>query len=356
MLIDGKKPDIYQEQAIKEERNTLLIAAAGSGKTFTILGKINYLVNTLNIKEEEILLISFTNKSVNDLKEKIKIKADIFTFHKLAMAILKNQNISFKIGSDDTLEYLTNEFFYSLNDANLIKDILKSSGFYDYQKFLASYNYIELKKIITTYIHLYKTNAKTINDLKKMYNPKNVLAKLILIIMSLYQEELKSTNTLDFDDLIIEATKYTQNYKKYKYIIIDEFQDTSLIRWHLIDAIRKSSQAKIFVVGDDYQSIFRFSGCDVNIFLNFTSLVENSTVLKLKYTYRNSQELINISSKFIMKNKKQIAKDLLSHKHLKKPLKFIYYLKKEKALIKALNQALTKYDDILVLGRNNFDI
>ena len=139
MLIDGKKPDAYQEKAIKETKNTLLIAAAGSGKTFTILGKLNYLVNNLNIKEEEILLISFTNKSVNDLKAKIKINADIFTFHKLAISILKYNHINFQICADDTLEYLTNEFFYSLNDHQLINDILKFFKCYDYSQFLNSF-------------------------------------------------------------------------------------------------------------------------------------------------------------------------------------------------------------------------
>lgn len=356
MLINGQSPDEYQEKAIKAEKNTLLIAAAGSGKTFTILGKLNYLVNNLHVKEEEILLISFTNKSVNDLKQKITINADIFTFHKLALNILKYNNISFKIANDDLLEYITNEFFNSLNNQKLITELLKYAQMYDYQIFLKSNIFKELKKVIITYIHLYKTNAKTISDLKNMYNKKNILTKLILIIMSLYNEELKSSNTFDFDDLIIEATKYTKTYKKYQYIIIDEFQDTSQIRWNLIDSLRKVNNSKIFVVGDDYQSIFRFSGCDINIFLNFTKLVPNSQILKLKYTYRNSQELINISSKFIMKNKTQISKELLSHKHLKKPIKYIFYFNRANGLKKALNKALKKYDDILVLGRNNFDL
>ena len=355
MLIDGKKADEYQKAAIKSMKNTLLIAAAGSGKTFTILGKLQFLTTTLKIKPEEILLISFTNKSVNDLKNKIKINTDIYTFHKLAIDILKYNNIPYQITNDNTLEYITNEFFLSLNDSILINKIIKYHSFYDYQEFLKSKSYEKLKKIIITFIHLYKTNAKTIEDIKKIYKKDTLLMELIIRIYALYQSELVSTNSFDFDDLITEATKYVNNYKKYKYIIIDEFQDTSLIRWNLVNSLRKATQAILFVVGDDYQSIFKFSGCDVNIFLNFTTLVENSTILKLKYTYRNSQELINISSKFIMKNKKQITKSLLSHKHLSKPIIIKYYFNPKKALTKTLD-FLKNEDDILVLGRNNFDI
>ncbi len=352
MLIDGKKVDEYQMEAIKEEKNTLLIAAAGSGKTFTIRGKINYLL-AKGIKKEEILIISFTNKSVNDLKEKIAIN-DIFTFHKLAIDILKYNNIDFKIAPDDTLEYLTNEYFYCLTKEEKTK-LLKYVNYYDYDNFLNSNTFKEIKKIIISFIGLYKTNNKDINDLKKIFKYDNILMTLILKILASYNKELKSTNSYDFDDLIIEATKYTNNYKNYKYIIIDEFQDTSLIRWNLINSLRKNTQAKIFVVGDDYQSIFKFSGCDVNIFLNFPNIVEDAVIHKLKYTYRNSQELIDISSKFIMKNKKQIKKELLSNKHLKKPIIIKYYFKK-KSFYKLLNKVIKKYDDILILGRNNFDL
>ncbi len=353
MFIDGKKVDEYQLKAIKEEKNTLLIAAAGSGKTFTIRGKINYLI-TKGIKEEEILVISFTNKSVNDLKEKIKINADIYTFHKLAIAILKYNNVTFKIAPIDTLDYLTNEFFYTLDEENIIK-ILKYTKYYDYPSFLKSFSFQEIKKIIISFIHLYKTNNKTIADIKKIYPTDTFLMTLIIKIMYIYQNELKSTNSFDFDDLIIMATKYSNNFKKYKYIIIDEFQDTSLIRWNLINNLRCYCHAKIFAVGDDYQSIFKFSGCDIEIFLNFLTIVEDATIHKLKYTYRNSQELINVSTKFIMQNKKQIKKEIVSNKHLKKPIIIKYYFKR-KSLISLLNKVILKYDDILLLGRNNKDI
>ena len=136
---------------------------------------------------------------------------------------------------------------------------------------------------------------------------------------------------------------------------MDEFQDTSNIRFNLINKIRDISNATLFCVGDDYQSIYHFSGCNLNIFLNFTKLIPNSTILKLKYTYRNSEELINISSKFVMKNKSQINKKLISNKHIDKPVEFIYYINPKKSFNKIYKSLLNK-GSLLVLGRNNFDI
>lgn len=349
------KPDKYQLNAIKEEKNTLLIAGAGSGKTYTIIEKIKYLINNLNIKEEEILVISFTNKSVNDLKKRITNNIDIYTFHKLAMNILDNNNINYKLVNNNYLEYITNEFFYSLNNKLYIQEILKYFKEYNYEEFLKTYKYKEFIKLIVKLIKIYKTNNKTKKDFINLFKKGKFLAKYTYIIMNVYDTELKSNNTLDFDDLIIMATKVLDKFYKYKYIIVDEFQDTSLIRFNLIKRLKELNNATLFCVGDDYQSIYHFSGCDINIFLNFTKLIDNSKILKLKYTYRNSEELIKISSRFVMKNRSQIKKELISNKHLDKPIEIIYYINPKKAFNKVYSMLKDK-GSLLVLGRNNFDI
>lgn len=350
------KLDQYQKDAVLTDENTLLIAGAGAGKTFTITKKIGYLIEEKGYNPEEILVISFTNKSVDDLKKKIKYNCEILTFHKLAINILKDHNIEFNIISDSYLEYVCNEYFHSLNNDKIISDILNFFHEYNYQKFLKTYKYKEFIKIIITCIKLYKTNNSTMNDFNKIYKRSKFLTKYIYIIKNLYELELKSTFSYDFDDLIIKATNTLKSFYKYRYIIIDEFQDTSMIRFNLVNRIRMINNATIFAVGDDYQSIYHFSGCDLNIFLNFTKLIPNSVIKKLRYTYRNSQELINISAKFIMKNKKQIEKDLISNKHITKPVEIIYYINPKKAFKKLYNSLKTQDEDILVLGRNNFDI
>ena len=348
--------DEYQEKAIKTLDNTLLIAGAGAGKTFTISQKINYLISSSYYKEKDILVISFTNKSIEDLKKKINYKVDIYTFHKLAMQILNDYHLNYQITSKDTLYYITNEFFQSLNNESLIKEILLYYKEYDYFSFLKTYKYQDLLKIITTYIHLYKTNLGTISNIKNIASLNSFYTKLIIIIMNLYHNYLNENNELDFDDLIIKATNTLNKFYKYKLIIIDEFQDTSFLRWQLIGKLLKLNQAKIFAVGDDFQSIYHFSGCNINLFLDFKQIVPDAKILKLKYTYRNSQELINIAGKFILQNKKQIKKILISHKSIPKPIIFKYYFQKRKVFIKVINNLLNKYQDILILGRNNNDI
>ena len=103
--------DNNQMQIINNNQNMLIIAGAGAGKTLTILGKINYLIENNLCSPQEILIISFTNASVNDIKEKIKYNINVFTFHKLAMEILKLANIEYSICDDKYLKYILEEFF-----------------------------------------------------------------------------------------------------------------------------------------------------------------------------------------------------------------------------------------------------
>lgn len=351
-----EKLDKYQEKAVKAQGNILLIAGAGAGKTFTITHKIAYLIEEKNYNPEEILVISFTNKSVNDLKKKIPYNCSILTFHKLAIQILNDYNVSFNLVNDTYLDYIAKEFFFSLQDKKLQQEILLYFKEHDYSKFLDTTKYLEFQKILVTLIKLYKTNGCNYTDFSRIYHRNNFLSKFFYIIKTMYEQELKSTNSYDFDDLIIQATEVLTTFYRYKYIIVDEFQDTSTIRFNLINKLRILNNAFLFVVGDDYQSIYHFSGCNLNLFLDFTEIIPNSKILKLKYTYRNSQELIDIATKFIMRNQKQIKKDLISNKHIIKPINFIYYINPKKSFKKLYQKVQRIDDDILILGRNNKDI
>ncbi len=347
------KPDKYQQIAIETNKNTLLIAGAGCGKTFTIVEKIKYLINNNICKPEEILILSFTNKSVNDLKTKITFPCHILTFHKLAILLLEKMNLEFQVVQDSYLLEIIDLYFFNLTETPLKEEILTYFSFYNYQKFLNSKMYQQFKDLIFKTIKFIKTNNISKNQFLTLLKKDFFLAKFIYTIKCFYEQELKKQSAFDFDDLIINATNLTNKPSNLKYIIIDEFQDTSLIRFNLINKLRIINKATLFCVGDDYQSIYHFSGCNLNIFLNFQKLIPNAQILKLHTTYRNSQELINISTKFIMKNQAQIAKNLYSHKTLKRPIEFIYYINPRKALQKVLNKLDNNY---LILGRNNFDI
>lgn len=339
-----------QLEAVKSLENTLVVAGAGSGKTFTIVNKIKYLLDNNIYKENELLVISFTNESVNDLKRKIDYNLDIMTFHKLAITLINNPDM--KISNEYYLKFIINEYFnsyckYNKKQNKLIKRILQEMDIDN------------LKKLIFTFINLYKSNYNDINYLLNLYQKSHfinkIYFKIILEIYHIYNQEIESSNLYDFNDMIKIATNNINNNiikTNYKYIIIDEFQDTSLNRFKLIDAIMKQNNAKIFVVGDDYQSIYRFSGCNLDIFLNFNKLVSNLNIINLDYNYRNPKEIIDVANSFIMKNKNQIKKETICLKNINKPIKICFYKNKRTAIEKILKYIDSKY---LILGRNNTD-
>lgn len=337
-------------EAVKSLENTLVVAGAGSGKTFTIVNKIKYLLDNNIYKENELLVISFTNESVNDLKIKIDYNLDIMTFHKLAITLINNPDM--KISNEYYLKYIINEYFNSYGKYNKKQNKL-------IKRILQEMDIDNLKKLIFTFINLYKSNYNDINYLLNLYQKSHfinkIYFKIILEIYHIYNQEIESSNLYDFNDMIKIATNNINNNiikTNYKYIIIDEFQDTSLNRFKLIDAIMKQNNAKIFVVGDDYQSIYRFSGCNLDIFLNFNKLVSNLNIINLDYNYRNPKEIIDVANSFIMKNKNQIKKETICLKNINKPIKICFYKNKRTAIEKILKYIDTKY---LILGRNNTD-
>lgn len=339
-----------QLEAVKSLENTLVVAGAGSGKTFTIVNKIKYLLDNNIYKENELLIISFTNESVNDLKRKIDYNLDIMTFHKLAITLINNPDM--KISNEYYLKFIINEYFNSYGKYNKKQNKL-------IKRILQEMDIDNLKKLIFTFINLYKSNYNDINYLLNLYQKSHfinkIYFKIILEIYHIYNQELKASNLYDFNDIIKIATDNINNNlikTNYKYIIIDEFQDTSLNRFKLINAIIKQNNAKIFVVGDDYQSIYRFSGCNLDIFLNFNILVNNLNIINLDYNYRNPKEIIDVANKFIMKNKNQIKKETICLKNINKPIKICFYKNKRTAIDKILKYIDTKY---LILGRNNKD-
>ncbi|MBP3635761.1 MAG: UvrD-helicase domain-containing protein [Bacilli bacterium] len=356
--INGYSLDVKQRLAIiTNEDNNLIIAGAGSGKTLTIVGKIRYLIERLNVSKEEILCISFTNDSVNSLKcalsKNYNYDLDIFTFHKLALNIIRSNNLDVKIAHQYDLEYIIDEFFYS-NVPNL--KILKKENIN---------KYIHFKNLIITFINLFKSNNYKYDKFDEFldglkYCDDYIFIKVVRQIYLEYQAELKSKNEVDFNDMINNAINIVKNdgyIKQYKYIIIDEYQDTSLTKYELIKEIKRKTKAKLFAVGDDFQSIYRFTGCNLDIFLNFDKYYGFSKIMKIENTYRNSRELINIAGKFIMKNKKQMRKRLRSNKRLYKPLKIVYFKNQKSTFLKLLLKLYDEYkSSILILGRNNKDI
>lgn len=235
--------------------------------------------------------------------------------------------------------------------------------------------FMEFKKLISSFIGLFKSNgysAESFNQVKenasKIQNTflrqrSNIFLDIVKPIFIKYQEFLKNNSMIDFNDMINEATNIVKDNElglKYKYIIIDEYQDISISRFNLIKEIRNKTNAKVMCVGDDWQSIYRFAGSDIDLFTNFDKYLGYYELLKIENTYRNSQELINIAGNFVMKNLKQLKKNLKSNKHHSNPIRMINYDGQiYKALEKAIEEIVYLFGieaQITILGRNNFDI
>ena len=346
------KYDKDQIKTIKSMDNTLVIAGAGSGKTTTIIGKINYIIKNNLYKEKEILIISFTNETVKELKSRIKYQIDIKTFHKLAKDIISKINSNLSIANDYELKYIINEYLNSYGKYNKKTNII-------IKRIMHNTNQNQIQNLIYSFINIYRCNYQDIYFLYNLYKKSIFMNryyfKIILDIYLIYLRELESSGKMDFNELIIKATNYIKENKvklNYKYIIIDEFQDISLIRFKLINSILIQNKAHIFAVGDDFQSIYKFSGCDISLFINIKTLLPYINTIKLNHNYRNNQSLINIANKFIMKNKNQIIKNTICHKDDIKPIKIVFYVDKKTVINKILKNIK---GNILILGRNNID-
>lgn len=232
--------------------------------------------------------------------------------------------------------------------------------------------------LLKTFIELFKGNNYDETKFKEFYDyvgglkdsfSKDRTIAFLKIVEEIYNDYgayLLKIKKIDFNDMINKASDCIVKNGldlPYKYIIVDEYQDTSFTRYNLLRNICDSIGAKIMVVGDDWQSIYSFSGCDVNIFTKFDNFFDVCETRYIEKTYRNSQQLIDASSNFVMKNPDQTRKELKSSKSLKYPIKLVNFdndfdeiLKFELIIKNIINQSTFKNKKILILGRNNKDI
>lgn len=247
----------------------------------------------------------------------------------------------------------------------------------------------KLINLICRFITNFKTNGFTEGDFARMYNStQNVRTHLFLNICHdcylEYQRFLRENEAVDFEDMINESARILQETKEmkqkldFKYIIVDEYQDISRQHFDLVKALAEVTDAKIIAVGDDWQSIYAFSGSDITLFTKFAEKMGYAKLLKIVKTYRNSQEVIDIAGNFIQKNSSQIKKALKSPKHIADPVIIYTYDSTKKsanasarsganyaaahAVEIAIEQIMEfdriegkKTSNILVLGRFGFD-
>lgn len=233
----------------------------------------------------------------------------------------------------------------------------------------------EIISLITSFINLSKSRGLAADGLRKFMEDsgtdnqflsarRQLFLDFALPIIEKYNAVLSARGEIDFNDMINQAANLVQQKgaaKAYDYIIIDEYQDISAARFKLITEIRQQSGARLVCVGDDWQSIYRFTGSDISLFSDFGKFVGEHEKLFIERTYRNSQQLIDISAKFIQQNPQQLAKNPKSSKQLDCPVEFVLYNQNDAfaVLVDQIRQITCNYGKdkrILLLGRHSFDL
>lgn len=331
------------------------------------------------ILPEEILCISFTKSAAKNLEEKLN-QEDIFikvkTFHSLGYEII-NEYRKIKLSDEKILSNIieeklkNNRYLKNITDAKFIRLGGSDPVFLKLEHNIILNSKIKehLKEIIITFINLYRSSNnkissfkqfKEINNKNNIYDKKkrhNQFLKLVKDIIINYEKTLIRKQQIDFHSMINDSIKIVKKkgIYPYKYIIIDEYQDTSLNKTYLIKEIQNKTGAKLMVVGDDWQSIYGFTGSNLEIFINFKKIFPKAKILKLKYTYRNSKELLDLTRKFICKNSSQIPKKLKTKKRNKHPIHIYYYDKSIEEVWEKIVKEV-KNTKTFILSRNNKDI
>lgn len=221
-------------------------------------------------------------------------------------------------------------------------------------------------RLVATFITLLKSSGKSIDEIIRQAERKKdersafIIRNIFHTVYSHYTSALNSSNQIDFTDAILYATKICQSSHplEFDYIIVDEFQDISIDRYNFLKVLREGNPpAKLYCVGDDWQSIYRFSGSDMALFNRFSDFFGATDICKIETTYRFGEPLVSLSSNFIQKNRTQIQKNIHPFKSsIKTELEFYSYGKNEYCnIISQLISAIPTDKSIFLLGRYSFD-
>ncbi len=342
-----------QLEAVKhQEGPCLVIAGAGSGKTKVLTTRIAYLIEE-GIPSYNILAITFTNKAAKEMRDRLNIlvpehHAFVGTFHSLGIRIIR-----------ENVEYLNLNKNFTIIDSDdvtsLIRKLLKDKG-YDPKHYSPSY--------IKNRISFIKNEMLTSSEIETFFNTEaEIVAKNIYYA---YQEKLRINNSVDFDDLLnlpvnlfINHPEVLEIYQqRYRYILIDEYQDTNEVQYRLSRLLAKKYQ-NIFVVGDSNQAIYAFRGSNYKNILNFEKDYPKAKVITLNQNYRSTETILNAANSVIKNNKERKDFDLYSD--LGKGLNIKYFRAYDekheiKQVIDKIKDLLTegfKYKDIGILYRTN---
>ncbi len=304
--LDLQKLNSAQILPVKDtEGAVLVIAGAGSGKTRVLTNRIAYLVNEMGVSPQNILAITFTNKAADEMKARLYTMIDslegmwVSTIHSMCVKILRSAITS--------IGFEKNFSIYSEDDKDrVLKRII-------IEKNLEPEKYLKLAKNM---ISTAKNDDLSPKEFKEEYITLSNVG-ILTEIYARYEEELKNANALDFDDLLIKTLELLSNddevleyyAHKFKYIHIDEFQDTNTVQFKIAKLLA-SHHRNIFAVGDDDQSIYGWRGAKITNILHFEKHFQGAKVYKLEQNYRSTKSILNAANLIIKNNHHRKSKTL----------------------------------------------
>jgi len=290
----------------------LIVAGAGSGKTKVLTTRIAHIIKNHKAFSNQILAVTFTNKAAKEMHTRVSklLRKEatglpwLGTFHSISAKILRKHADA--VGLKSNFSIIDQD-----DQIRLLKNICKAEN-------------IDIKKISPKYILaiIDKWKNKGLYPGDVVLKKKNILEKNFLNIYKIYQQKLIDLNTVDFGDLILHVVKIFQKYKdiselyskKFKYILVDEYQDTNYIQSEWLKNLSKLNK-NICCVGDDDQSIYSWRGAEIKNFLEFDKIYKKTKIIRLEKNYRSTQNILNVASKLIENNQNRVGKNLYTNQN-----------------------------------------
>lgn len=355
-IYDTLNPE-QKKAVLQTEGPVLILAGAGSGKTRVLTHRVAFLIDQCGVNPWNIMAITFTNKAAGEMRERVdKIVGFgsesiwVTTFHSTCVRILRR--------FADRLGYQTNFTIYDSDDSkSVMKDICKR-----YQLETQSLKLRRIMNVISSskdnLVAPDEYSLSTMNDSEKIRIAKAYQE---------YQANLKKNNAMDFDDLISKTVELFKTcpdvldyyQERFRYIMVDEYQDTNNAQFELIRLLA-SKYRNLCVVGDDDQSIYRFRGANIRNILDFETVYQDATVIKLEQNYRSTQNILDAANQVIRNNNGRKDKSLWTEEGAGEKIRFCKFDagQDEAAFIaediaKSKKEGTADYSDTAVLYRTN---
>ena len=301
--------DAQKEAVLHLDGPLLIVAGAGSGKTKVLTSRIANIIKEKKAYPNQILAVTFTNKAAKEMQNRVsKILGSsavglswLGTFHSICAKLLRKHASAAKLNANFTIVDTDDQI-------RLIKNICKAEN-------------IDIKQLsprfILAIIDRWKNKGFYPNEV--IINKKDLYEKTILPLYKIYQQKLTDLNSCDFGDLILHAVKILEfnsdireiYSKNFKYILVDEYQDTNFIQSKWLNLLSEKNK-NICCVGDDDQSIYSWRGAEIKNFLEFDQVYKNTKVIRLEKNYRSSQNILSVASNLISNNQNRVGKTLIT--------------------------------------------